>query len=84
MQYLKRNIHAAKKIVLAAGSRALRDLFEESSESLDAAYFVQLAHCIEHGGLVVVVPETMSVRATQTLSTEGSKRRGTKAHSGNH
>lgn len=68
-KYLKRDIHAAEKVVLAPGSRALRDLLEESSESFHAPHLVQFAHRVEHRGLVVMVPETMSVRATQTLAT---------------
>lgn len=69
--HLKRNIHAAKKVVLAPGSRALRDLLEESSQPFHAPHLVQFAHRVEHRGLVVMVPETMSVRATQTLATQG-------------
>lgn len=56
---LKGNIDAAEEIVLVATSGGLGDLLEEPAESFDAPYFVQLAHSIQDGIFVVVIPVTM-------------------------
>ena len=53
----KRNVDAAKEVVLAARSRRLCDLLEKPPQPLHPLHFVEFADDIKHTRLVVVVPK---------------------------
>lgn len=56
IRHLERDVDAAEKVVLVAGTGRLGDLLEETAETFDTADFVQFANGVQHRILVVVIP----------------------------
>lgn len=52
-----REVYATEEIVLAALSRRLGNLLEETTESAHSAHLIQAGHGVQHAALVVMVPD---------------------------
>lgn len=53
-----------QEVILAALPGGLADLLEEPAQPAHPAHFVQLGHSVQHGALVVMVPDVQVKRIT--------------------